>query len=112
MLVFFSRTFRCGSGDACDFSEPPTDFFTEFFQSFRIRAGRRDLFLWSAIWFAESNQRPSELFSVGALNYTGEIVIVVGESEKDMRKEFDSVMVAATQQNPYAFWYGFSFLTC
>jgi len=49
---------------------------------------------------------------VGALNYTGEIVIVAGESEKDMRKEFDSVMVAATQQNPYAFWYGFSFLTC
>ncbi len=44
-------------------------------------------------------------FLWGPRNYTGEIVILVGESESDVRKEFDSVTVAATQQNPYAFWY-------
>src|SRR5438045_1523645 len=31
------------TGDASDFSEPPTDFFTEFFQSPRIRAGDQPL---------------------------------------------------------------------
>lgn len=44
-------------------------------------------------------------FLWGPRNYTGEIVILVGEDESDARKEFDSVTVAATQQNPYAFWY-------
>lgn len=44
-------------------------------------------------------------FLWGPRNYTGEIVILVGEDEDDAREEFDSVTVAATQHNPYAFWY-------
>ena len=44
-------------------------------------------------------------FFWGPRNYTGEIVIVVGQNEKDLRNEFESVTVAATQSNPYAFWY-------
>jgi 4-amino-4-deoxy-L-arabinose transferase-like glycosyltransferase len=44
-------------------------------------------------------------FLWGPRNYTGEIVILVGESEKDARDDFDSITVAATLENPYAFWY-------
>jgi hypothetical protein len=44
-------------------------------------------------------------FLWGPRNYTGEIVILIGEGEDDAREEFDSVSVAATQQNQYAFWY-------
>jgi len=44
-------------------------------------------------------------FLWGPRNYTGEIVILIGEREADVRKEFESVTVAATQNNPYAFWY-------
>lgn len=44
-------------------------------------------------------------FLWGPRNYTGEIVILIGESEEDVRKEFASVTVAATQNNRYAFWY-------
>jgi hypothetical protein len=44
-------------------------------------------------------------FLWGPRNYTGEIVIVVGEGERDVKDQFDSVKVAATLSNPYAFWY-------
>ncbi len=44
-------------------------------------------------------------FLWGPRNYTGEIVILIGEKEEDVRKEFESVTVAATQNNPYAMWY-------
>lgn len=44
-------------------------------------------------------------FLWGPRNYTGEIVILIGEKEEDVRKEFESVTVAATQSNPYALWY-------
>jgi hypothetical protein len=32
-------------------------------------------------------------------------VILVGEDEREAKEEFDSVMVAATHENQYAFWY-------
>ncbi len=44
-------------------------------------------------------------FLWGPRNYTGEIVILVGGEEMGARKEFDSVTVAATLENPYAFRY-------
>lgn len=44
-------------------------------------------------------------FLWGPRNYTGEIVILIGQSEDDARKEFASVEVAATLHNPYALWY-------
>jgi hypothetical protein len=44
-------------------------------------------------------------FLWGPRNYTGEIVILIGEPESEVRKEFDSVEVAATLQTPYAFRY-------
>ena len=44
-------------------------------------------------------------FLWGPRNYNGEIVIVIGEDQDEARKEFESVTVAATQQNPYAFRY-------
>jgi len=44
-------------------------------------------------------------FLWGPLQYNGEIVILVGENEDAARKQFDAVEVAATQSNPYAFWY-------
>jgi hypothetical protein len=44
-------------------------------------------------------------FLWGPRHYTGEIVILVGDDEGSARKQFDSVEVAATQSNPYAFWY-------
>lgn len=44
-------------------------------------------------------------FLWGPRNYTGEIVILVGEGEEGARKEFASVEVGATLHNPYALWY-------
>src|SRR5215471_4398717 len=44
-------------------------------------------------------------FLWGPRQYTGEIVILVGENEDAARMQFDMVEVAATQSNPYAFWY-------
>ena len=44
-------------------------------------------------------------FLWGPRNYTGEIVILVGEDIKDASDDFDSVTVAATQENKYAIWY-------
>ena len=44
-------------------------------------------------------------FFWGPRNYTGEIVILVGASESDARREFASVEVAATVTVPYAYFY-------
>ena len=63
------------------------DFFGSQYGLPKAISGHQNYFLW------------------GPRNYTGEIVIVIGEGEADVRKEFDSVVVAATQHNPYAFWY-------
>jgi hypothetical protein len=43
-------------------------------------------------------------FLWGPRDYTGEIVIVVGQGE-DRHDDMESVQVAATQHTPYAFWY-------
>lgn len=44
-------------------------------------------------------------FLWGPRDYTGEIVILLGEDEDDARKNFDSVTIAATLNNPYAYRY-------
>ena len=44
-------------------------------------------------------------FLWGPRHYTGEIIILVGEEESDARDDCDSLTVAATQHNPYAFSY-------
>ena len=44
-------------------------------------------------------------FLWGPRNYSGEIVILVGEGEREAKEQFDSVTVAATLHNEYAFWY-------
>jgi len=44
-------------------------------------------------------------FLWGPRDYTGEIVILVGGDEDDAKKQFDSVTLAATQENAYAFRY-------
>lgn len=44
-------------------------------------------------------------FLWGPRGYTGEVVILVGQSEANARKQFESVEVAATLDNPYALWY-------
>jgi hypothetical protein len=44
-------------------------------------------------------------FFWGPRNYTGEIVILVGQREEDARKQFASVEVAATLDIPYAYFY-------
>jgi dolichyl-phosphate-mannose-protein mannosyltransferase len=44
-------------------------------------------------------------FMWGPRHFTGEIVILVGKNEENARKQFESVVVAAQQNNPYAFWY-------
>ena len=38
-------------------------------------------------------------------DYTGEIVILMGETEEAARRNFQSVTVAATLDNPYAYRY-------
>jgi hypothetical protein len=44
-------------------------------------------------------------FLWGPRHYTGEIVIVLGDEESDAREQFESVTVAATLNNPYAYSY-------
>ena len=44
-------------------------------------------------------------FLWGPRHYTGEIVIVLGDEEEDLREECESVTVAATLNNPYAYRY-------
>jgi hypothetical protein len=44
-------------------------------------------------------------FLWGPRNYTGEIVIVLGDTESGAQDDFDSVTVAATLNNPYAYRY-------
>jgi hypothetical protein len=41
----------------------------------------------------------------GPRHYTGEIMILMGEQESEARKHFESVTVAATLNNPYAYRY-------
>jgi hypothetical protein len=63
------------------------DFFGKQYGLPKAISGHQSYFLW------------------GPRNYTGEIVILVGEGESEAQKQFDSVTVAATQQNQYALWY-------
>ena len=44
-------------------------------------------------------------FLWGPRDYTGDIVIVLGDEEEGARKHFESVTVAATLNNPYAYRY-------
>ena len=44
-------------------------------------------------------------FLWGPRDYTGEIVIVLGDEESDAREHFESVTVGATLNNPYAYRY-------
>ena len=44
-------------------------------------------------------------FLWGPRNYSGEIIILIGEEESDARDDCDSLNVAAIQHNPYAFSY-------
>jgi len=44
-------------------------------------------------------------FLWGPRQYTGDIVILLGGLEKEAREQFESVTVAATLQNPYAYRY-------
>jgi hypothetical protein len=44
-------------------------------------------------------------FLWGPRHYTGDIVILLGEEEREAHKHFDSVTVAATLNNPYAYRY-------
>ncbi len=44
-------------------------------------------------------------FLWGPRDYTGEIVILLGALEREAREQFDSVTVAATLNNPYAYRY-------
>ena len=44
-------------------------------------------------------------FLWGPRHYTGDIMILLGEEEREARKHFDSVTVAATLNNPYAYRY-------
>ena len=44
-------------------------------------------------------------FLWGPRNYTGDIMILMGEEENEARKHFESVTVAATLDNPYAYRY-------
>lgn len=44
-------------------------------------------------------------FLWGPRHYTGDIVILLGEEEDEAREHFDSVTVAATLNNPYAYRY-------
>lgn len=63
------------------------DFFGRQYGLPKAISGHQNYFLW------------------GPRNYTGEIVILVGDGEEDARKEFASVAIGATLHNPYAFWY-------
>ncbi len=62
-------------------------------------------FFGSAYGLPKSISGHQNYFLWGPRDYTGEIAILVGESEDSAQKQFDSVEVAATRDNPYAFWY-------
>ena len=52
-------------------------------------------------------------FLWGPRNYTGDIVIVLGDEEDDAQEHFESVTVGATLNNPYAYRYeNFPVLLC
>jgi Dolichyl-phosphate-mannose-protein mannosyltransferase len=52
-------------------------------------------------------------FLWGPRDYTGDIVIVLGDEESDAQEHFESVSVAATLNNPYAYRYeNFPILLC
>lgn len=63
------------------------DFFGRQYGLPKAISGHQNYFLW------------------GPRNYTGEIVILVGEDESEVREQFNSVTVAATLDVPYAFSY-------
>lgn len=63
------------------------DFFGRQYGLPKAISGHQNYFLW------------------GPRNYTGEIVILVGQGEDDARKEFASVEIGAMLHNPYALWY-------
>ena len=63
------------------------DFFGPRYGLPKALSGHQNYFLW------------------GPRNYTGDIVILVGQSESEARKEFASVEVAATLNIPYAYSY-------
>lgn len=63
------------------------DFFGKQYGLPKAISGHQNYFLW------------------GPRNYTGEIVILVGEGEDDAKDDFDSVTVATTNENQYAFRY-------
>jgi hypothetical protein len=44
-------------------------------------------------------------FLWGPRQYTGDIVILLGSTEREAREQFESVTVAATLDNPYAYRY-------
>ena len=44
-------------------------------------------------------------FLWGPRQYTGDIVILLGSTEREAREQFESVTIAATLQNPYAYRY-------
>ena len=63
------------------------DFFGSQYGLPKAISGHQNYFLW------------------GPRGYTGEILILVGQSANDPHKDLASVEVAATQQTPYALWY-------
>ncbi len=63
------------------------DFFGSQYGLPKAISGHQNYFLW------------------GPRNYTGEIIILVGEEARDAQDDCDSLTVAATQHNPYAFSY-------
>lgn len=63
------------------------DFFGRQYGLPKAISGHQNYFLW------------------GPRNYTGEIMILIGQGEDDVRKEFASVEIGATLHNPYALWY-------
>jgi 4-amino-4-deoxy-L-arabinose transferase-like glycosyltransferase len=63
------------------------DFFGRQYGLPKAISGHQNYFLW------------------GPRNYTGEIVILVGQSMDDARREFASVEIGARLHNPYALWY-------
>ncbi|HKV37205.1 MAG TPA: glycosyltransferase family 39 protein [Pyrinomonadaceae bacterium] len=71
------------------------DFFGPQYELPKAISGHQNYFLW------------------GPRNYTGDIVIVLGDEESDAREHFNSVTVAATLNNPYAYRYeNFPILLC
>jgi len=63
------------------------DFFGPQYKLPKAISGHQNYFLW------------------GPRHYTGDIMILMGETETEARKHFESVAVAATLNNPYAYRY-------